>query len=655
MKKQSGQKPPFIATLIMLCILFSILSYIWEKFHTVIIIAAIFAIVLFIGYIISILEKRRDEKPKSSNISLSNTHLPQEPKNETIQKQMQILFESNELMNNSNSVGTVINRIKMACDTIDKLSVYTYEELVAAGYRPKEPLLNTKDYIQKNRIQIINQAIERNITHELEALKTTTDKLNKLDKMYCEMKDNKSFSPENISFLEELHHKTLETLTANQLSSVPPEVSDLIWFGDGIYKNYTPPAKEEQYALGVVITYSSLDYGEPSAIYMNLPVNAPAPDTMVESPPYFPTYRELSPEQRWKYWQFLSNPFSSQNDVGYAFLFYYGLERHLFSGKLEQAFEMIIRLRSCYNNPSFQKYTANALFLTCVAKKRTDLAKKLIDSYEKDSDSTLPTNYLLVLKHKFGMAFTASDIIKNYQYLDFTNNRYIKNEPDLFHKVLSDFLRQNYNSDSIDLNKHFPINIDALPSEQREMFANSSLGSYKASAPIYNNKKLFKKVSSLLYDTHETVKRNLRYGNNVDTEDIEYFKNTENLFKKNAFKNMTGHDFEKYCAHLLSLNGFTSISVTRDSGDQGIDIIAYKGDVKYGIQCKLYSSHVGNSAVQEAYSGKDFYKCQIGAVLTNNDFTDSARELADSLGVLLWDGNYLSHLQQTAKEKNKKN
>ena len=75
-------------------------------------------------------------------------------------------------------VGTVINRIKMACNTIDKLNVYTNEELVAAGYKPKEPLSNTKDYIQKNKITIINQAIERNITHELEGLKTTKGKLN---------------------------------------------------------------------------------------------------------------------------------------------------------------------------------------------------------------------------------------------------------------------------------------------------------------------------------------------------------------------------------------------------------------------------------------------------------------------------------------------
>ena len=139
----------------MLCILFSILSYISEKFHTIIIIAAILASVLFIGYIISVLEKSRDEKLKSPSINSSNTHMSQELKNETIKRQMDILFESTELMNNSNSVGTVINRIKMACNTIDKLNVYTNEELVAAGYKPKEPLSNTKDYIQKIRLQLL--------------------------------------------------------------------------------------------------------------------------------------------------------------------------------------------------------------------------------------------------------------------------------------------------------------------------------------------------------------------------------------------------------------------------------------------------------------------------------------------------------------------
>ena len=37
--------------------------------------------------------------------------------------------------------------------------------------------------------------------------------------------------------------------------------------------------------------------------------------------------------------------------------------------------------------------------------------------------------------------------------------------------------------------------------------------------------------------------------------------------------------------------------MTAISGDQGVDIIAYRDRVKYGIQCKCYSSNVGNSAI----------------------------------------------------------
>ncbi len=648
MKKQKDEKHSFVATVIVICIFFSILSYIWEKFHMLIIIAALVIITMLILYIASVLFDRNNIKPKTPIAKLPETAPIQESKSEIIQKEMHILFESNELMNTSNYLTTVLNRYHLACDTIDRLSCYSLEELEEAGFKLREPLSNTKAYIQNNKIFTLNQAIERNLNSEINSEKDASGKLKKLNNLYYEINKNNSLAPENLSYLKELNSRLQKDIIDSQLRSVPSEISDLIWFGDYIYKNYTPPAKEETYITDTVVFISN-DCTEPSAIYMDLPVNKPATNTMVESPPYSPRYKDLSPEQRWEYWQFLSNPFSSQNDVGYAFLFYYGLERHLFSGKLEQAFEIILKMRSYYSNPSFQNYTANALFLTCIVKKRADLARKLIDSYEKDNASTLPMNYLLVLKSKFGIPLTASDIINHYQYFGFTNSRYIKNEPELFHKALSGFLHQYYNADSIDLNEYFPTDIDSLPLEQKEMFANDSLRNYKASAPVYENKKLYKKISSMLYDAHETVKRNLRYGNNVEPEDIEYFKTTDNLFKKNAFKNMTGHDFEKYCARLLSLNGFSSISVTRDSGDQGIDIIAYKEDTKYGIQCKLYSSRVGNSAVQEAYSGKDFYKCQIGAVLTNNDFTESARELADSLGILLWDGNYLYQLQQAIK------
>ena len=59
------------------------------------------------------------------------------------------------------------------------------------------------------------------------------------------------------------------------------------------------------------------------------------------------------------------------------------------------------------------------------------------------------------------------------------------------------------------------------------------------------------------------------------------------------------------------------------------------GEVRVAIQCKKYGSPVGNKSVQEAYSAKAFYECDHAAVVTNSTFTKSARQAADSMGVLL--------------------
>lgn len=113
------------------------------------------------------------------------------------------------------------------------------------------------------------------------------------------------------------------------------------------------------------------------------------------------------------------------------------------------------------------------------------------------------------------------------------------------------------------------------------------------------------------------------------------------------FDCMEGHDFEYFCADILRQNGYVNVDVTRGSGDQGIDILAEKDGIKYGIQCKCYSSDIGNKAVQEAFSGKTFYGCHVAVVLTNRHFTKSAKELADSNHVLLWDRekleSFISH------------
>ena len=104
---------------------------------------------------------------------------------------------------------------------------------------------------------------------------------------------------------------------------------------------------------------------------------------------------------------------------------------------------------------------------------------------------------------------------------------------------------------------------------------------------------------------------------------------------------MEGHDFEYWCAELLRRNGFYNVIVTRGSGDDGIDIVAFYDGQKYGIQCKRSYSRIGNKAVQEVYTGKTVYGCNIAAVLTNNYFTVSAVNTAQKTGVILWDRNWI--------------
>jgi restriction system protein len=51
------------------------------------------------------------------------------------------------------------------------------------------------------------------------------------------------------------------------------------------------------------------------------------------------------------------------------------------------------------------------------------------------------------------------------------------------------------------------------------------------------------------------------------------------------------------------------------------------------VQCKLYSSPVGNKAVQEVIAGRAFENADMAAVVSNMAFTKSARVLAQQAGV----------------------
>lgn len=123
-------------------------------------------------------------------------------------------------------------------------------------------------------------------------------------------------------------------------------------------------------------------------------------------------------------------------------------------------------------------------------------------------------------------------------------------------------------------------------------------------------------------------------------------KRMKDIYEKNKtnFDKMDGHDFEYYCANILRKNGFKNVEVTQGSKDHGVDILAEKDDITYAIQCKCYSSNIGNSAIQQAHTGKYIYKKDVAVVMTNQYFTKQAIEEAMQIGVKLWDRDKLNEL-----------
>ena len=103
---------------------------------------------------------------------------------------------------------------------------------------------------------------------------------------------------------------------------------------------------------------------------------------------------------------------------------------------------------------------------------------------------------------------------------------------------------------------------------------------------------------------------------------------------------LDGIGFERHLEKMFEVLGY-DVERTKATGDQGVDLIVTDGSQRIAIQAKLYSSNVGNDAVQQVVAGMAIYNCDRCAVITNSEFTNSARELARANGCKLINGRRL--------------
>lgn len=200
------------------------------------------------------------------------------------------------------------------------------------------------------------------------------------------------------------------------------------------------------------------------------------------------------------------------------------------------------------------------------------------------------------------------------------------------------------------------IQIDCLEKDTHLKFKNNKL--YLSKGQIFRNVEL-KSQSRILIPVDMTIDL---YNCRELPELIPESKTPElpmhqqalqKTFSMKDIDRMDGHDFEYLCADILRLKGYENVTVTRGSGDQGVDVIAEQSGIKYAVQCKRFSGSVGNKAVQEVHFGKTYYHCHVAIVMTNSYFTQSAKDAANESNTILWDrGDLMPYFEEYIKNKN---
>jgi restriction system protein len=101
-----------------------------------------------------------------------------------------------------------------------------------------------------------------------------------------------------------------------------------------------------------------------------------------------------------------------------------------------------------------------------------------------------------------------------------------------------------------------------------------------------------------------------------------------------AIDTMTGTEFEDYVAARLRRAGWR-VTFTSVIGDYGVDLIAQRDGKSVAIQCKRRAKSVGVAAVQQVVSGARHHGCTKSILVSNQEFTRAAKQLAVTHGCQL--------------------
>ncbi|MDB6252168.1 TerB N-terminal domain-containing protein [Lactobacillus amylovorus] len=296
-------------------------------------------------------------------------------------------------------------------------------------------------------------------------------------------------------------------VAGNKSYNINPKILPLLYFTDGQLKNIDS------------------EVGEPSAISINFPVA----EGQFQKLNYYPSYSELTPEQRDGFLSWLSTDLSNIPDIGFAFLLLYCLERHILHDEyLEESLKIISKLQSQINNGSFDYYSSTSIGYIFFIHKRLDLLK-YVDLNKCD------IKLQILLSHRL----SADQLIALASKVDFRNQHYIKEYPELFKKALVENLKRNFGSE------YFEYELSNIQKLKKEpyMFSNYSLRKGNNRPDLLmpdplSDRKLCHDIYTELQKAHDQVKGFLEIKRAVESKKD---KSKKKIAKPKRINSKTGY------------------------------------------------------------------------------------------------------------------
>ena len=296
-------------------------------------------------------------------------------------------------------------------------------------------------------------------------------------------------------------------VAGNKSYNINPKILPLLYFTDGQLKNIDS------------------EVGEPSAISINFPVA----EGQFQKLNYYPSYSELTPEQRDGFLSWLSTDLSNIPDIGFAFLLLYCLERHILHDEyLEESLKIISKLQSQINNGSFDYYSSASIGYIFFIHKRLDLLK-YVDLNKCD------IKLQILLSHRL----SADQLIALASKVDFRNQHYIKEYPELFKKALVENLKRNFGSE------YFEYELSNIQKLKKEpyMFSNYSLRKGNNRPDLLmpdplSDRKLCHDIYAELQKAHDQVKGFLEIKRAVESKKD---KSKKKIAKPKRINSKTGY------------------------------------------------------------------------------------------------------------------